>query len=472
MRTRTPAMIPVSVTAAMLLAWLAMPAAARADGADPTLDQALHQHAPKVIEHLRGKGYGNVGVLKFLIRNDGKLLDNVGPLNLSIANRLEVALVLANPDEKLGIIERASEAIVRMKNELADHHSENGRKALFESKYPLAWGKKEVKADAFVTGIVEIDGRKMHVTLQAFDKKDNRLEQVCKFTAAADARTFAETGRSYLVKGAKGAVEKYEKAEDHLPPQDQLVSNLYPLESDQSPLELTIYYNGNKVPIEKGKVREPKQGDKVSFLVKNMSRQRYGVVLKVNGENSLFREKLTPHACYKWILEPSGQRGDQVWVIGYKLKDRPTAEEFVGLPRTPADEARVRYEEHAGTFTVVAFPEDKNGKANPILFAQHEEEASKVGSISKGSLSFEGIPKPGSLKALQALLRAKGSSGPRFGARIIAGAALFTIGGEGGKGFIGTGQEKQQEVQEVSFKAARQPLLIAHVRYYNPGNNK
>src|SRR5262245_33010669 len=74
------------------------------------LERALVRKAPAVIKKLKEKGYKNVGVLKFLAAKEGgKLTDNVGTMNTLLAQRLELALALANsPKEPIGLIENAS----------------------------------------------------------------------------------------------------------------------------------------------------------------------------------------------------------------------------------------------------------------------------------------------------------------------------------------------------------------------------
>jgi hypothetical protein len=62
------------------------------------------------------KKYRNVGVLKFLVAREGKkdFSDNAGTLNMLLARRLEVALVLANDRKNLlGIIRNASAVAAR-----------------------------------------------------------------------------------------------------------------------------------------------------------------------------------------------------------------------------------------------------------------------------------------------------------------------------------------------------------------------
>src|SRR5687768_1314046 len=75
------------------------------------LERELQKNAPGVIEYLSGKGYKNIGVLKFRVKKgDEPISDSVGTLNMALADRLEVALVLANPNDperQLGIVRRA-----------------------------------------------------------------------------------------------------------------------------------------------------------------------------------------------------------------------------------------------------------------------------------------------------------------------------------------------------------------------------
>src|SRR5262245_66690165 len=89
--------------------------AVRAD----TLEHQLRQEAPKIMQFLQEQGCRNVGVLKFRVKK-GKAAssDNVGTLNMTLANRLEIALVLANspdPAKQVGVIQNASVVAARLK---------------------------------------------------------------------------------------------------------------------------------------------------------------------------------------------------------------------------------------------------------------------------------------------------------------------------------------------------------------------
>ena len=82
----------------------------------PSYDEAVRTQAPEIIKKLHASGYKNVGVLKFMARNEnGVWRDNLGPINRSLADRLEIALLVAlKPEDDLGIIFRASDVVANL----------------------------------------------------------------------------------------------------------------------------------------------------------------------------------------------------------------------------------------------------------------------------------------------------------------------------------------------------------------------
>src|SRR3954454_19625901 len=144
------------------LAALALLAGSAGAAGPEALDNALRGRAPEIVKRLHQSGYKDVGVLKFLVaRGDGKLSDNVGLLNRSVANRLEVALVLSlDDDDTLGVITRASDAVVASGNKRASHLNPKRRHEFFKigpTYFRLAWGDDEqVRPDAFLTGEVRL----------------------------------------------------------------------------------------------------------------------------------------------------------------------------------------------------------------------------------------------------------------------------------------------------------------------------
>jgi hypothetical protein len=420
-----------------------------------TLEQAMEKHAAKVIDYLKSKNYQAVGVLKFLVqKGEGKPSDNVGPLNLNIANRLEVALVLADPDEKLKLIRHASETIAKSKNSRASHLTAAGRRALFRMEYDPAWGNanERVKADAFVTGLVEIspDLKQTTVRLQAFDSPENDPVEIGQFTVPTDARTLTEAGKSYRLRTllpsradeAAGAAYAAEtgKAES-------------PLKT--SPVALEIFYDEDRVEIEyqngAARVKGPRQGQAVRFVLKNKSGEHYGVVLRVNGENTLYREKLPSAQCRKWVLDP----GEEINVIGYQT-DQDTAEKFEVLSPEESEEREVNYGEHAGTFSVEVFGARGAEEKNPLL--ADSDESRRLYAINTGDVPAS---KPIKLKSLQDQLtkgRPKVSGGERSLLR--------------GKGIVVPGEKIKSGVQRITFETYSVPVVSATIRYYTPAGGR
>ena len=77
-------------------------------------------------------------------------------------------------------------------------------------------------------------------------------------------------------------------------------------------MALEVLYDGQRVPLEirdgKAAVREPQEGQKVTLVLRKIDAtpDRYGVVLMVNGENTLYRERQSPLELPEVDLEPAG----------------------------------------------------------------------------------------------------------------------------------------------------------------------
>src|SRR4051794_28938548 len=154
----------LAVLATLTVGLVAGPAAR----GEETLDAALLRQAPRVLGDLKAHGVQNVGVLKFRVKKGNEpVSDRVGTLNRDLATRLEIALVLA-PDFRmpLGIIRDASAVAATIQR--ANHLNEPGRRALFQARYPLAWGSEQVTPDAFLTGValLSADLRTVTVSIQ------------------------------------------------------------------------------------------------------------------------------------------------------------------------------------------------------------------------------------------------------------------------------------------------------------------
>jgi hypothetical protein len=438
-----------------LAAWALAPAAARAD--DDNLDQALVKQAPKIIQEMRTRKYHTIGVLKFTVQKGKEApSDNVGPLNLSIANRLTVALV-TDPSlpkgEELGIIRNAGAEIVKAHNGRANHLTAAGRRACFDGRYHVAWGMGDaaVPADAFLTGVVELspDLKQTTVKVQVFARDALDLDEVARFTVATDPRTLSEAGESYCLSRAAfghgplkqtttvatAAAVKREKAE-------------FPLLSKETPIVLEVRYDGEPVAITaangQGEVPEPMRGQKITFVLKNRDKEKtYGIVLKVNGLSTYYKQRLDAFHCTKWILGP----GKHIEIEGFQIPGGK-AEQFEVLRPEQSEEEEVNYGEHTGTFTLVAFIEKSTKQEKPIIL---EDWAKRLAAVQRGELPAD---RPTKLLSLQEQLKAN---------KDAKGHSQDTSS----RGLIVPGPEIESPTNQVAFEADPTPVLVSTIRYYS-----
>jgi hypothetical protein len=438
--------VPWFIAALPIALALAAPAVAA-----PTLEEALVAHAPAVVKSLQAMGCRNVGVLKFLVTKDGdKLSDNVGPLNMTLANRLEIALLLADdPKKPLGIIEHASAVAQRTTG--ANHLTRDGRLKLFAARYPLAWGKEQVDADAFVTGtaLVSKDLRTLTISLLAFTKEDNKLVPLGDdFTTANRPSALSEMGESFVLRGAfdDGALDNNPaKLKEHEEKVIQVAAKVkeevtkYPLQEKAPPVTLTASYDGKPAPIEyrdgKAYLPEPQEGQQVAFgLKRDNSKERYGAVLKVNGENTLYRQKYPDVQCNRWIMDP----GDGPYKITGFQRDNKTIEEFRVLSSAESGAREINYGADVGTIILTVFRERK-GKAKP---RDNTDEGAALAAVTRGDLPEEKSKNYNSLKAH--LLE------------------------DANRGLIVEGATAHSAVKSVAFEPDPVPVMSVTIVYYKP----
>jgi hypothetical protein len=334
--TRLPA------AAAALAAVVASAPAVRAqDAPRPDFEKALYEVAPKLLERLKEKQYKTVGVLKFHVTTDGgqTFTDKAGPINLRVARSLEIALVLrmtGADSEKVRLLRNASEVAAGVRG--ASHLTPAGRAKLFSARYPTAWGGDTAEADAFLTGVVQVapDRRSMKVKVLAFDRsgmqlkplltredwKDDKKQLLEEGWIVARLRLtdLIDSGQNFDLRGMvhedgsfkvvdRDVSDKPAAATTEAIARTADVRPTAPLQSSP-PVELDILYDGQKQPVEfknnQAFVNEPNEGQKVEFVLRrkdNASGDKYGVVLKVNGINTLYEQRLPADQCKRWVLE-------------------------------------------------------------------------------------------------------------------------------------------------------------------------
>ncbi|HEV3439913.1 MAG TPA: hypothetical protein VG122_21275 [Gemmata sp.] len=418
------------------VAVLAMAAPAVRAAADP-LDEALFGKAKTILESLKAKGFKNVGVVKFLVqRADGPPQDDVGDLNQTLANKLEVALILANTDDKFGIIEKPSEA-VRGKLPPTNHLNEDGRKAFFGRKYDLSWSADKVEASGFLTGVATLspDLTKLTIRFQAFDKTGKLDDLAGELPAPTNPEMLAQAGFSYALAANR---QKAFVAGDPPPPKEALQREIVeqvakteesttksPTENEPfaplgaCPIKWTILYNGKPVSVAGNTVPEPKSTDRIEFELSNSTQGTYAVVLLVNGENTLYQERGVPQVCRKWVLGPNSS----VTVRGFQT-DADTVAPFSVLPSQQPIPDAVRYGDHAGTYRLVVF-HGRMSSTEPtpdtVASANPNDASALAISRTRGGTRPPGV-KPQTLKALQADLRGRLEGGSTRG-YVVKGSA-------------------------------------------------
>jgi hypothetical protein len=409
-----------------------------------TLERGLVDQAPALIKHFKAKKYANVGVLKFLIAREGEkskgLSDNVGTLNMLLARRLEVALVLANdPKAPVGIIRNASAVAARTRG--ANHRNPTGRKKLFEPDYRLAWGKANVKADAFVTGTAQVskDLGKLTVSLFAFDRATNKLAQVGEdFEVRSDAGKLAEMNESFALRGLFDdgqVIHQARRVKQGL--------TTHPLRQNDLPVRLEVLYDNRPVPVEyrdgKAFVPEPQRGQKVAFrLRRDSSKVRYGAVLKVNGENTVGRQRLPDLQCRRWILDP----GDRPILVGGFQMGSSKAQQFVVLSRAESKAREIDYGADVGTITLTVFQERQKEE---VADAGEEKARQKARVVARARL-----PQKEDYATLKQELLDEANET---------------------RGLVVAGKEELSRVREVKFTPDPTPVMSVTLIYYRPGRD-
>jgi len=465
------------------------------------LEKQLVLTARSALQHARQADHRNVGVLKFAVRyaETKRLVD--GALSSRMAQQLERALVLQNdPSDPIGIVQNASGVAAKLPG--VDHTSAEGRKQLFSTVYPLAWGKAKVVPDLFLSGVAQItpDRRRLHVATFRFDSQNAEVRLVSEFEVRMDLEDLIDVGESFVVRGlfdqAKLKLSDSERKEeatkqailtstttteesgdeepaggdsaslttgtsDQRLTQKELAERhpLSPANQD-SLVRLKILYDGQpqtlSFPSGVAVVRPPQPGQSVSLEVRRAgtSRDRLGVVLKINGENTLFRQTEPDARCRFWILEP---HMDRFGVYAFHLKGDQT-EAFQVLTDEKSAEREIDYGEFAGTISITVFGE-KPGGAEPDETSDDEEatsDSNDLFALLRDSAAPEKTP-----STLVALKRHFGQSGssPHSGLR-----------SKQERGLIVPGQQGNQKLRTQPFRRDPVPRMTATVRYYNPSD--
>jgi hypothetical protein len=459
-----------TVASALVLACVfAVPSPVRAS----PVETEMLSHAPEILQYLREQGYHRVGVLKFRVKKDGQTTDNAGPLNANLASRLESMLLLKydmRVDRDVLLLHNASAVAATLSG--ATHLTAEGREALFTGRYRPLWGDQTpVKADAFLTGHVEFEAnlRRVVVNICAFGR-DCAPHRVTAFHARTDLNTLAEAGESFNLRtfftdeettvrnqANSSTLAAHEAQKAKTGEEDgSLLAGL--------PVMLEVHYvdrhggADRKIPIPvkhgKAEIPEPTQDQDVYFrLVRTeQSGARYGVVLMVNGVNTVFEERRPPEQCTKWIFEPDS---GPLKVDGFQLTDNEKQSFVVRSPEESAAN-EVHYGADVGTFSFSLFREQlKAPKPAPGGGLDAEEAKRDEAAVLNPPADLPTDPGPGAPQA-------KAPKTPEEARKRLEGSGEVVMGLVEKSGFAA-----ESHVHHVSFK---NPLLLETItiRYYNP----
>ncbi len=325
--TKRTLLLPAAVVAGLILS-----TPSRAD----RLDGQLQQRMSELVEKLRAK-YKNVGVLRFRVQEGGRKESYDSPLSARMAERLETLLITHNAAaeaDALGVIHDAG-AAAAAKKVGAWHTSPKARAKLFAYTYPLAWGRKQVSPDAFLTGKVTLspDRKKTTVALECFDKDaPNSTTTLGTLDLDTDRFILRDLGYGFVVSRAgKGKLTTSRSTKDEDPFILEEVNKSNPTEDGKGAappvardgaadpdniggIAVEILVNGKPASIRpagtagdaiRWQVECPPPSAKVAIRLKNMlTEKRLGVVLRLNGVSTLNEQRDDPESAYKWVVNP------------------------------------------------------------------------------------------------------------------------------------------------------------------------
>lgn len=457
-----PGMTILLLTVSLVL--LAAPGTAKAE----TIAREMRKQIPQIVSYLNERKLKNVGVLKFRVKKPGdSTSDSVGPLNSLLADRLEVALILGNPFDKsqqLNIIKEASSQVAEIEG--ANHLNAEGRTKFFGPEFVAAWGDSKLVADAFLTGVVQVadDNRTATIGILCFDKNGGDLNRACDvFTATLDATSLQELGESFVLRGAfDGGATRLtaaQKQEQQQVKQEEVLKQAaavkkqltsFPLKDDAAPVRLEITYDGKPVTIEtrdgKAFVAEPAEGQKVEMAIVRTSaaKGQLGVVLKVNGENTLYRQTTSDLICSKWILSDEHTR---TVIRGYQREDEKTADQFTVLSKAESSKRAIDYGRNVGQIQLTVFKEEDLLAADDLPPAIPDEDEEDLVAMLRGTQPEE---TPRNLSALKSQLRLAGKDQTKT------------------RGLIVQGAQTENKVRTVKFTPDPTPVMSVTIQYYTP----
>jgi len=379
-----------------VLAGLALPGDARAD----RLDYQLNAKMPGIMAQLKAK-YRTVGVLRFRVQEGTGKESFTAPICGNLIDRLETLLIVNNGSDEskaLSVIHDASKTATQGKVGQW-YRDKTGRRKLFDLRYPLAWGNKMVKADAFLTGKVTVtkDG-KTSLALECFDSTNLELRTLTTITINTDRFVWRDLGYSLgtttrgrsMLAGKRTSIAEQDKfvyhfvpkrrqpGGDNPPPPPPPGGVDQPQPSSIGGVSVKLIVDGTEVMDAireaategdggKWELKSPsKDAKSIVFHLQNNSDKKRAVVFRVNERNVINEQPDEPETAAKFVLLPKDEKKN----TEVKIKG------FIKLPE-PSQDKKVKGE--VIPFKVLVGPEaakakeDMGARAGWIEIAVFEE---------------------------------------------------------------------------------------------------
>ncbi len=160
------------------------------------------------------------------------------------------------------------------------------------------------------------------------------------------------------------------------------------------------------------------------------------MVVKVNGENTLFQQKVADAQCSMWVFEP---RLSEFGITGFQV-DGEKLQLFKVLSQAESQAKEIDYGEFVGTISVCVFQERTVApKPSPQLLTDEGEDFE---ILTRGVFPKD---KPLNLGALKQQLAQSAT-----------------------RGLIAEGATVARQVEKVKFERDPIPIMAATIKYYSP----
>jgi len=440
-----------------------------AQGAED-VDREIRRSADRILQKLRQRNLRTVGVLPFGVQphNQDRARYKQGQINQNLADRLQIALILANnPEDPVNVLMNVNAVAKNKLPQGQSHLDPQGRRTLMGLRYTRAWKESmravELKPDVLLTGIAKISPypAETYISIRAIyaNAPEKEPVEIDSIRVKTDVRTMAESGTSYVATRSfyKGVME-YAQLASGMGPE----MGAHPVAPNSTaPVRLTVYYNDQAIPYQFkdgfALIPEPREHQKVCFVIEKTDPsdpRTYGVVLMVNGENTFDHQREEPIHCSKWLLKPDWPRTK---ILGYQIGDKGLVEPFRVLSDPESAASEVLYEPKAlGMISMYVFVGADDIQApppNPDIPLDKEARRLALDAGAVGRAHPPDLPGDDLIDLKQSLRAEADAAGLRGLRGLIA----------------GSGTAQGNEVRYESFRPYPKPIMVGHLRYYQPG---